>query len=209
MKSHYDEFIAGLEYDNLISDAEADPEAAARVLLIIAEHLRNRESLPRRLANYIADAFEKASVSPVKKRHKVLGHALNLTCPHRRRVKPNGIQIGEAFERALVQEGSKNKAATRISVEFGISESTAARLYNEYTKEAEEFAEEIEDEEFEWLMTHGTEDEVEEFERFMTYGTEGEVEEFDRIMTYGTEDEIKRLLLTGVAYKNPDVDESK
>jgi hypothetical protein len=96
-----------LEFDRLfdlrsskaIQQASADPEEAARVLLIAAEYLREHKPLPYQLADYLADAFESAMAKAPEKRLAELGFELNLKSKNKR---PHRLNLASAY--AIVQQ---------------------------------------------------------------------------------------------------------
>lgn len=88
-----------LRTNKAIEQASADPEAAARVLLIAAEYLRQHKPLPYQLADYLADAFEAAMAKAPEKRLADLGFELNLKSRNKR---PHKLTISSAY--AIVQQ---------------------------------------------------------------------------------------------------------
>lgn len=115
--------------------AEADPAAAAQLLLLVAEYLRKREAVPDNIADYIARAIEEAMRAPVKERSKALGDNLHLSTNNRRPAKVSYIDVGEAFDSLLEKGESKNVAKMETSILFKISESTAERRWRKYREE--------------------------------------------------------------------------
>lgn len=96
-----------IEFDRLfdlraskaIRQARADPEEAARVLLIAAEYLREHKPLPYLLADYLADAFEAAMAKSPEKRLAELGFELNLKSKNKR---PHRLDVPAAY--AIIQQ---------------------------------------------------------------------------------------------------------
>lgn len=115
--------------------AAADPEAAARLLLVAAEYLRSGEQMPHNLADHLASAFEKAAkVESHMHRGKELLLELKLTARHAR-PKGDWYDVGRAVEASL-RAGNTITTALNDAVAdplFGIeSPATARKLYNEY-----------------------------------------------------------------------------
>lgn len=121
-----------------ITQAPADPEAAAKVLLLAAERLRAGEPLDRDLTRYLADAFEAAMAQPPRSRAAELARKLHLTAGHRRPVKADWYEVGQRFDQLRAEGRSKSSAATDCAVEFAISESSAKRHWEKYLKAVEE-----------------------------------------------------------------------
>ena len=111
--------------------AESDANQAAEVLRIAAKYLRSRERMPDALANYLADAFERAMKRASVARGSELLINLNLLVTHRRTVA-NFEYVGFDFERFLQSKISKGEAILCICEKYGISESTVKRMLKKY-----------------------------------------------------------------------------
>lgn len=88
-----------LQVNDAIRKAKADPDEAARVLLLAAKFLRQHKPLPYALADYLADAFEAAMAKPRGVRHKELGFELQLT---NRNTRPHALDTVAAY--TLIQQ---------------------------------------------------------------------------------------------------------
>lgn len=115
-----------------IAAAPADPEAAARVLLLAARILRNRQPIPLHLADYLADAFEAAMAKPEADRVVELGVELNIGARNRR---PSKFDWFEAY-RILVANPMKSNAelVALIKKKGKCSESHARKILKQAVK---------------------------------------------------------------------------
>lgn len=111
--------------------SESDPNQAAEVLRIAAKYLRGRERMPDALANYLADAFERAMKRSSVVRGSELLINLHLVVTHRRTVA-NFEYVGFDLERLLQSKISKGEAILRICEKYNISESTVKRMVKKY-----------------------------------------------------------------------------
>lgn len=128
-----------LEVAEAMHDAEADPDGAARLLLIAAKYLRRDEPLPTMLRLYLAEAFERSMMKSKPYRNKALLRELRLMTAGRRKVKTPWLDSPGEYFYWLVESGvSQNAAAAQISADYGISESTAVRLWREWRAAKEE-----------------------------------------------------------------------
>ena len=111
--------------------SESDPNQAAEVLRIAAKYLRGRERMPDALANYLADAFERAMKRASVARGSELLINLHLAVAHRRTVA-NFEHVGFDVERLLQSKISKGEAILRVCEKYDISESTVKRMVKKY-----------------------------------------------------------------------------
>lgn len=109
--------------------ADSDPDEAARVLELAASYLKMNKEMPHELRWFLATAFELAMSQQPDKRNNALLMALKLKSPGRRPVKTQYLDHpGEAMQGLPDSGKSQNAAASQISVDYGISESTTVRL---------------------------------------------------------------------------------
>lgn len=118
--------VRGIE---LLNRAEANPDAAAEVLLLAAEYIRAGKPLPDDIAEHLAGAFEAAMCKPQKMRGRALLRELHLTAGNRRPADVDWYALGQRFQELLAKGESENAAATQIGVEFNIDDSTAKRVW--------------------------------------------------------------------------------
>lgn len=120
---------------------ESDPEAAAHILTVAAEYLRECQGkgFPADLAGYLAKAFETAVAQEPKKRLAALGRALHLTAGHKRPTsKVSWCDVGHEVGTLICCDGmSQNKALDNVSEKYDISFRTAERMLMEYRKACE------------------------------------------------------------------------
>lgn len=116
----------------LLSKSDANPDAAAEVLLLAAEYIRAKEPLPDDLAEHLAGAIEASMVKPERLRGKALLRELNLQIGNRRKADVDWYQLGMAFEKLVDANLKEGPAASQIAVDFNTSESTAKRLWKKY-----------------------------------------------------------------------------
>lgn len=91
--------------------AEADPEEAAKVLLLAAEYLRSGQRMPSQLAVFVADAFEAAMSQPQNLRAKALTDWLYLSAKNKRRARFIGLTPTKLFaecQRRLITRKRKH-----------------------------------------------------------------------------------------------------
>ena len=110
------------------SDSEA--KTAADALRIAADYLRRREPMPPVLADYLADAFEVATMKPEAYQVEALALELGLMALNRRRasVRPWVVAL------FVDDEASGNTERQRILAamdRFGVAETTARRFLKE------------------------------------------------------------------------------
>ncbi len=119
----------------LLRRVEADPDAAAKLLLLSAEYLRNRQPMPSMLADYIADAFESAAVKPREHRPKQLTDELRLTANNKRKANADWL---DAYEVIKANPNKKPHAqAAELAKHAGIGQTKA----DELIKKASEYIE--------------------------------------------------------------------
>jgi hypothetical protein len=116
--------------------AASDPDAIAKLLLLFAKQLKNREPLGESAANYLAHAFEKSMVLPQKQRGPALLRELKLTYGSRR---PNAVRVhdlAEAYEALILSGINRTQSHMNLAQKYDISESTVARrLKRHYSSE--------------------------------------------------------------------------
>jgi hypothetical protein len=120
------------------SRAERDPHAAVEALIILAAYMREGRELTPDIVEYFAGAIEASKGKPPKEFGAALLRNLNLTAGNRRPVNVDERNLGRAFDDLMASGESQNAAATQIAVAFGISESTAVRLWKEHRRIEEE-----------------------------------------------------------------------
>lgn len=118
--------VRGIE---LLNRVEANPDAAAEVLLLAAEYMRAGKPLPDDIAEHLAGAFEAAMCKPQKMRGKALLRELHLTAGNRRPADVDWYALGQRFDDLVAAGNSENAAASQVGVEFGIDDSTAKRVW--------------------------------------------------------------------------------
>jgi hypothetical protein len=112
--------------------AKSDPEAAAKALLAVAEHLRTGGTSHPEVIEFIAGAIEKSMALDQKKRGPALLRALNLTYGNRRPVKASFHDVGRAFDILIASGKTRKQAITELKAKFVVSESTIVRCTREY-----------------------------------------------------------------------------
>ncbi len=118
--------VRGIE---LLGRAEANPDAAADVLLLAANYMRAGKPLPDDIAEHLAGAFEAAMSKPQKNRGPALLRELHLTAGNRRPADVDWYELGLRFDRLLAEGNSVNAVASQVGVEFGVDDSTAKRIW--------------------------------------------------------------------------------
>lgn len=109
-----------------IHAAPADPEQAAKVLLLAAKLMRDRQSLPYQLADYLADAFEASMVKPVDLRVPNLAFELNL---HSRNKRPSKFGWLATHRILVANEGKhRREIINLIKMSGKVSRSHAERM---------------------------------------------------------------------------------
>ena len=112
--------------------SDADPKEAAEVLRIAAEYLREGKQMPRSLALFLADAFDRAMRKAPSVRGSELLLNLKLKTSNRRPVKANWEQVGSCLIELIDKKIPMLQAKMKVAEDFGISESTVSRLYKTY-----------------------------------------------------------------------------
>ena len=136
-----------LESLEALITAPKSSDAAAKLLLIAARHIRNQEPLPVELAEFIADAIESSmTLQDDEERIRKFLLRLHLTSDHRRPEFTNWYEIGSAMDdelqknhgdhrqpaRVRPKKITQNQAARIVSKQFGASPATVVRLYKKY-----------------------------------------------------------------------------
>jgi hypothetical protein len=124
------------ELHDSMFNAPNDAEAAANVLKLAAEYLREAEEnriLPVGLGKYLAVAFEvAASKDDPKQRAKMLGVELHLTALNRRPL--NDYDIGSRMLQLMYKGCSQNEAAIQTGIDLDVSESAAKLSFKKFSK---------------------------------------------------------------------------
>lgn len=118
--------VRGIE---LLNRVEANPDAAAEVLLLAAEYMRAGKPLPDDIAEHLAGAFEAAMCKPQKMRGKALLRELHLTAGNRRPADVDRYALGQRFDNLVAAGKSENAAASQVGVEYRVDDSTAKRIW--------------------------------------------------------------------------------
>jgi hypothetical protein len=121
---------------DLLKRAEANPDAAAQVLLLAARYMREGQVVPENITAHLAGAFEAAMQKPQSQRGKALLLELHITATNQRPADVDWYALGQRFDELVNMGESQNAAASQIAVEFGISESTAKRIWSTKFKPA-------------------------------------------------------------------------
>jgi hypothetical protein len=79
--------------------AEADPKAAADVLLLASEYLETGQRMPIMLADFIAGAFKSAALKPREYQAKALTDELFLTANNKRRARIDWLDAYDIVQR--------------------------------------------------------------------------------------------------------------
>lgn len=127
------------EADLAVCRAPADPDEAAKALLIAARYLRENKPLPWILRTYLAGALEASMPKPKgEPRNTALLRELHLAAQNRRPVKPLWFEIGHMMEQELQRNQGRQHQATRsVAIHFKISIATVVRLYRVHIKHSE------------------------------------------------------------------------
>jgi hypothetical protein len=143
---------------DVMQRAPMDTDKAKEALLRAAGYIREGRPLPMELAEWIAGAFEVAVNNPgrLSPGNADTGHALlvalHLKANNRRAVKAVPYEVWSVMDGAMgtiegYQVGvSLNEAARIAAKQFGISESSAKRIYRVEKLKQDEYAE--------WVRTH-------------------------------------------------------
>lgn len=112
---NYGKFDFGRDINFAVSDAisaaPADPEKAAKLLLLSAEWLRSGKPLPAQLVDYLAGAFEAAMAKPPDTRIDALALELNLKALNRR---PNPFGWLDALNVVQANNGKSNAELKKL-----------------------------------------------------------------------------------------------
>jgi hypothetical protein len=127
------------EADLAVCRAPADPDEAAKALLIAARYLRENRPLPWILRTYLAGALEASMPkSNGESRNTALLRELHLAAQNRRPVKTLWFEVGDMMEQELQRnQGRQNQAAKSVATHFKISTATVVRLFKEHIKYGE------------------------------------------------------------------------
>lgn len=128
----------------LLSRVGEDVEAGAKLLKVAATYLKQREPLPDDLADYLADAFLRATNEHGTERGKELAWCLGLTGSEGRpKKKVPPLEIARALdEEHGITEGALKR---RIAKEHDVSESTARNRIKSVKRSVEIIAEIVEE----------------------------------------------------------------
>ena len=125
--------------------APASSDGAVQALLIAAEYFRKREALLGQLADYLADAIECSMHKDQDYRNAALLRELYLTAENRRPVRASDLSVAQDVIELIDDCGySQNKATKEVAENYGISASTAKRMYKKNRLAIEEY----------WEMQH-------------------------------------------------------
>lgn len=124
--------LPNIDFDamDLLDRAEANPKAAAEVLLLAARYMREGKVLPENIAEHLAGAFEASMHKPQAQRGRALLLELHLSASNHRPADVCWYELGQRFDELLSSGASKNATASQVAVEFRISESTAKRIWS-------------------------------------------------------------------------------
>jgi len=125
--------------DLAVCRAPADPEEAAKALLIVVRYLRENKPLPWILRTYLARAIEVSMAKPTGDlRNSALLRELHLTAENRRPVKVLWFEVSNLMTQELQKHhGKQNMAAKAVATFFGISPATVIRLYKQHLEHTE------------------------------------------------------------------------
>jgi hypothetical protein len=140
-KENFYYFVA---HNEDVERSECDPEQAAKLLEYAAEYLENGEVVPAPLAQFIAQAFRRASVTEQEKRPAELAAWLNLTAPNRR-PKVHENELGCWMYRKMIENPSQSETSTlREAVKhFDISKTTATDNWKAWQKKNAKYVENL------------------------------------------------------------------
>jgi hypothetical protein len=131
-------FVADDQSDSTLQknilDADHSPEAAAYLLVRVAEFLECGQPVPTRLATRIANAFKKTgNLKSVKNRPAKLAQELGLTTGTKP-IKESFIRVGEYIENEMADDPklTQTKAIAIAAKKFRISLTTARNYLNSY-----------------------------------------------------------------------------
>jgi hypothetical protein len=119
-------------------NADSDPEAAARGLLVVAKRLREGRELKPDILNFLAGGIERAMAKPQKERGPALLREFKLTYGGRRPSKVSWIDVGRAFEQLTASGKKRSEAIGEIADTYKIDESTVVRFLVTYKEVDEE-----------------------------------------------------------------------
>lgn len=130
--------LPNIDFDamDMLKRAEANPDAAAQVLLLAAQYIREGQVVPENIADHLAGAFEAAMQKPQSQRGKALLQELHITATNHRPADVDWYALGQKFDELVNVGESQNAAASQVAVEFDISESTAKRIWSKKYKPA-------------------------------------------------------------------------
>lgn len=122
----------------------SDPDAAKDALLLAAGYIERGVALPGNLADYLVKAIETAMVEPTQKqRAKALTVALGLTALNKR-PDSDWASVGADVERHIKERHSgTEKAVQDVASQYGISERTAERNWQDYKLASAKFEDDL------------------------------------------------------------------
>lgn len=115
-----------------LTKAEHDPQGAADALLLAAEYIRSGKPLPFPLGDYLVGAIEASMRKPPEHRNAALLAELRLTNGNRRPAA-DWLAVGAAMSELIDSGLSLNQAKAQLAADMNIGESTAVRMYKQYT----------------------------------------------------------------------------
>lgn len=136
---HNDIFPISLAVGEAVRGAHTEAKTAGEALSIASQYLRKREVMPPELADYVADAFEIASLKPKENQSEALLLELGLMALNRRPVAV------PRWEVAMFVDDNDNGPTERqrilaAAANFDIGETTARRLLELGREDLEEVA---------------------------------------------------------------------
>ena len=108
--------LVNFPISDAILAASADPEQAAKVLLLAARLMRDRQPLPYQLADYLANAFEKSIDQPIELRVQNLAFELNLKSRNKR---PSKFGWLAAHQIMVASEGKSRSEIIKLIQKSG------------------------------------------------------------------------------------------
>lgn len=120
--------LVNFPISDAIHAAPADPEQAAKVLLLAARLMRDRRPMPYELADYLANAFEKSIDKPIELRVQNLAFELNLKSRNKR---PSKFGWLAAHKIMVANEGKTRGEIIKLIQKLGkVSRAHANRMYD-------------------------------------------------------------------------------
>lgn len=126
-------FYRLVAHEEDVARSECGPDEAALLLSFAAEYMRNGEVIPKPLADFIAQAFERTAAVDSSKRPAELAAWLNLTAPNRRPKVPEH-ELGCWLFRQLSDNPTQSETAALKDAAniHGISKTTATEKWRDW-----------------------------------------------------------------------------